>query len=165
MHKKLLFITLAWLGAISSMADTLTILNRFEKIEHGSVLASYRNEFGSFIKPQLDVEFPYALIRVHIDGNEAAVTKAKERFALYLGQHHAPMAKVTNRVNEIMFLVPVGAGYVELQCGDGCQPLTLFNYPQLVADAIYEGKVRYALEKVAVQQEPVQSTTTQAPKR
>ena len=165
MHKKLLFITLAWLCAVTSMADTLTILNRFEKIEHASVLASYRNEFGSFIKPQLDVEFPYALIRVHIDGNEAAVTKAKERFALYLGQHHAPMAKITNRVNEIMFLVPIGAGYVELQCGDGCQPLTLFNYPQLVADAIYEGKVRYALEKVAVQQEPVQSTTTQAPKR
>ena len=148
MRKKSLFILLSVCCAVSGMADTLTIVNRFEKIEHASVLASYRNEFGSFIKPQLDVEFPYALIRVHIDGNEAAVTKAKERFALYLGQHHAPMAKVTNRVNEIMFLVPVGAGYVELQCGDGCQPLTLFNYPQLAADAIYEGKVRYALAKL-----------------
>ena len=110
MCKKLLFILFFVCCAVSSMADTLTIVNRFEKIEHGSVLASYRNEFGSFIKPQLDVEFPYALIRVHIDGNEAAVTKAKERFALYLGQHHAPMAKVTNRVNEIMFLVPIGSG-------------------------------------------------------
>ena len=145
-HIHTIVLLLLMLLPLGSMADTLTIVNRFEKIEHASVLASYRNEFGSFIKPQLDVEFPYALIRVHIDGNEAAVTKAKERFALYLGQHHAPMAKVTNRVNEIMFLVPIGAGYVELQCGDGCQPLTLFNYPQLAADAIYEGKVRYALE-------------------
>ena len=161
MHKKLLFIALTWLCAISSMADTLTILNRFEKIEHASVLASYRNEFGSYCKPNLDVEFPYALIRVHIDGNKEAVTQAKELFALYLGQHYTTKAKNTSRVNEIMFLVPVGAGHVELQCGDGCQPLVLFDYTQLAADAIYEGKVRYALEK----QEPVQSTTTQAPKR
>ena len=154
MHKKLLFITLAWLCAVTGMADTLTIVNRFEKIEHASVLASYRNEFGSYRKPNMDVEFPYALIRVHIEGNESAVTKAKERFALYLGQHYTTKAKNTSRVNEIMFLVPVGAGHVELQCGDGCQPLTLFDYTQLTADAIYEGKVRYALEKVAVQQEP-----------
>ena len=161
MHKKLLFIALAWLCAVTGMADTLTILNRFEKIEHASVLASYRNEFGSYRKPNMDVEFPYALIRVHIEGNEAAVTKAKERFALYLGQHYTTKAKNTSRVNEIMFLVPIGAGHVELQCGDGCQPLTLFDYSQLTADAIYEGKVRYAMEK----QELIQSTTTQAPKR
>ena len=148
-------------SAVGSMADTLTIVSRFEKIEHASVLASYRNEFGSYRKPNLDVEFPYALIRVHIEGNELAVTKAKERFALYLGQHYTTKAKNTSRVNEIMFLVPVGAGHVELQCGDGCRPLVLFDYTQLAADAIYEGKVRYALEK----QEPVQSTTTQAPKR
>ena len=107
MHKKLLFITLAWLCAITGVADSLTILNRFEKIEHASVLASYR-------KPNMDVEFPYALIRVHIEGNESAVTKAKERFALYLGQHYTTKAKNTSRVNEIMFLVPIGAGHVEL---------------------------------------------------
>ena len=161
MFKKVLIILLFSCYAISSMADTLTIVSRFEKIEHASVLASYRNEFGSYCKPNLDVEFPYALIRVHIDGNKEAVTQAKELFALYLGQHYTTKAKNTSRVNEIMFLVPVGAGHVELQCGDGCQPLVLFDYTQLAADAIYEGKVRYALEK----QEPVQSTTTQAPKR
>ena len=144
--KRQLLIFITCLLSVSSMADTLTIVNRFEKIEHASVLASYRNEFGSFIKPQLDVEFPYALIRVHIEGNKEAVTQAKEQFALYLGQHYTTKVKNTNHVNEIMFLVPVGAGHVELQCGDGCQPLTLFNYPQLAADAIYEGKVRYALE-------------------
>ena len=145
MHKKILFILLFMSYALSSMADTLTIVNRFEKIEHASVLASYRNEFGSYRKPNLNVEFPYALIRVHIEGNELAVTKAKERFALYLGQHYTTKAKNTSRVNEIMFLVPIGAGHVELQCGDGCQPLVLFDDPQLSADAIYEGKVRYSL--------------------
>ena len=154
MHKKLLFIALTWLCAIAGMADTLTIVSRFEKIEHASVLASYRNEFGSYRKPDLDVEFPYALIRVHIDGNKEAVTQAKELFALYLGQHYTTKAKNISRVNEIMFLVPVGAGHVELQCGDGCQPLVLFDNPQLTADAIYEGKVRYAMEKATVQPEP-----------
>ena len=154
MHKKLLSVVFIWLCALSSMADTLRIVEPFRMIEHASVLASYRNEFGSYRKPNMDVEFPYALIRVHIEGNESAVTKAKERFALYLGQHYTTKAKNTSRVNEIMFLVPVGAGHVELQCGDGCQPQTLFDYPQLDADAIYEGRVRYALEKVAVQQEP-----------
>ena len=74
------------------MADTLTIVNRFEKIEHASVLASYRNEFGSYRKPNMDVEFPYALIRLHIDGNKEAVTQAKELFALYLGQHYTTKA-------------------------------------------------------------------------
>ena len=146
MHKKLLSVVFIWLCVLSSMADTLRIVEPFRVIEHASVLASYRNEFGSYRKPNMDVEFPYALIRVHIEGDELAVTKAKERFALYLGQHYTTKAKNTNHVNEIMFLVPVGAGHAELQCGDGCQPLVLFDNPRLTADAIYEGKVRYALE-------------------
>ena len=148
MLKKLLFILFFACCAVSSMADTLRIVEPFRMIEHASVLASYRNEFGSYRKPNMDVEFPYALIRVHIEGNKEAVTQAKEQFALYLGQHYTTKVKNTNHVNEIMFLVPVGAGHVELQCGDGCQPLVLFDNPRLTADAIYEGKVRYALAKL-----------------
>lgn len=146
MYKKLLFIIFLCLCSVSSLADTLNIVHPFQRIEHATVLTSYRNEFGKFIKPQLDVEFPYALIRVHIDGDEAAVTKAKERFQLYLGHHYKPAARFTEHVNEILFLVPTGAGHVELQCGDGCQPLLLFDNPQLTPDAIYEGQVRYAIQ-------------------
>ena len=80
MRKKALFILLFVCCAVSSMADTLTIVRGFEKIEHASVLASFRNEFGNFIKPNLDVEFPYALIRVYIDGNKEAVTQATQQF-------------------------------------------------------------------------------------
>ena len=148
MRKKALFILFFACCAVSSMADTLRIVEPFRMIEHASVLASYRNEFGSYRKPNMDVEFPYALIRVHIEGNKEAVTQAKEQFALYLGQHYTTKVKNTNHVNEIMFLVPVGAGHVELQCGDGCQPLVLFDNPRLTADAIYEGKVRYALTQL-----------------
>ena len=34
-----------------------------------SVLAMYKNEFGSFEKPALSDPFPFALIRMHLEGN------------------------------------------------------------------------------------------------
>ena len=55
MYKKLLFIIFLCLYSVSSLADTLNIVHPFQRIEHATVLTSYRNEFGKFIKPQLDV--------------------------------------------------------------------------------------------------------------
>lgn len=143
MHKKLLFIALTWLCAMSSMGQELEIIQPFKRLEHASVLASYNNEFGSFRKPQLDIEFPYALIRLELEGDEHSVLKAKEKFSLYMGQHHSIRSKITDRDNEILFLVPIGAGHIELKCGDGCASQLLLDFPQLQADAIYQGKVRY----------------------
>ena len=143
MHKKLLYITILWLCAMSGMAQELEIVQPFKRIEYASVLASYYNEFSTFRKPALDVEFPYALIRVELEGDEHAVLKAKEKFSLYMGQHHSVQSKLTDRDNEILFLVPTGGGHIELKCGDGCASQLLLDLTQLQADAIYYGKVRY----------------------
>ena len=120
MLKKALFIWLLACCAITGMAQELEITQPFKRLEHASVLASYRNEFGSFRKPALDIEFPYALIRLELEGDEHAVLKAKEKFSVYMGQHHSIQSKITDRDNEILFLVPSGAGHIELKCGDGC---------------------------------------------
>ena len=143
MFKKVLFIWLFACCAITGMAQELEITQPFKRLEHASVLASYRNEFGSFRKPALDIEFPYALIRLELEGDEHAVLKAKEKFSVYMGQHHSIQSKITDRDNEILFLVPSGAGHIELKCGDGCASQLLLDLPRLQADAIYHGKVRY----------------------
>ena len=76
MHKKLLFITLLWLGAISSMAQSLTIVEDFKIIENSSALVAYHNQFSDYEKPQMDDTFPYAVVRVLLEGNAHVVTAA-----------------------------------------------------------------------------------------
>ena len=123
--------------------SVVEMVESFHRIEYASVLTSYQNEFGDLRNHNLDVEFPYALIRVYIDGDTHSVKRAKELFSLYLGLHYATKAVVTDKVNQILFLVPANAAHVELQAGDGFKPLVLVDNSSLKADAVYDVRVRF----------------------
>ena len=69
MHKKILFISIAWLCAITGMAQNLEIKQDFKISENSSAAIMYHNQFGQYEKPALDDTFPYAVVRVLLEGN------------------------------------------------------------------------------------------------
>ena len=139
-------------------AQTLSITKEFALVPNSSVLALYKNQFGHKEKPELDDNFPYALIRVRLEGNERDVTMAKQKLGLYLGQLRAVEEVYKGIENELLFLVPSGSGHVEITCGEGCAKQTIIDEARLISNKMYYGIVHYTPA------EEVQ-TTTQAPKR
>lgn len=158
--KRLLIVCCVWAFVSSLCAQSLVITKNFAAVPYSVVSAQYKNEFGKWEKPLLDDTFPYALIRVGLEGNEREVTAAKQKLGLYLGRLHMPLEKLTDKPNELLFLIPAGAGHVEIQCGDGCTNQTIIDLPRLQSNMVYYGKVHYT-----PMEDPVLVTTTQAPKR
>ena len=143
-HIHTIVLLLLMLLPLGSMAQQLTIVEDITHVQYGSVLTSYRNEFGACLKQHVDDNaFPYALIRMQIDGNPRSVKIAKEQFRLYMGQHYSTKSRITDQVNQILFLVPANAGHIELQAGDGYKSVLLIDQAQLVSDAIYDVRVHF----------------------
>lgn len=141
--KRLLIVLCAWAFALSLCAQSLVITKNFEAVPYSAVSAQYKNEFGKWEKPLLDDSFPYALIRIGLEGNERDVTTAKQKLGLYMGRMYMPLDTRTDKPNELLFLVPAGAGHVEIQCGDGCKNQTIIELPRLQSNTIYYGQVHY----------------------
>ncbi len=132
-----------WCSAISLSAQVLTITKEFELVPNSSVLAMYKNHFGKWEKPDMDDTFPYAVVRVALEGDEREVNAAKKKLAIYLGTQRMIVDVYTDRVNEILFLLPSAAGRVMLQCGDGCETQTIIDLPRLRSNMVYSGIVHY----------------------
>ena len=94
-----------WTGIASAFAQSVKITQELTHVQMASVLAMYKNEFGSFEKPALDDTFPYAVIRMHLEGNAHTVTAAKEQLTLYLGQQFGVESRVTTYSNQILHTV------------------------------------------------------------
>ncbi len=140
----ILFITLALLVLSSTtMGQTLEVKQSFRLIPASSVTAMYKNQFGRWEKPLLDDTFPYSVIRVVLEGNEKEVLAAMEKIGLYLGTQRMVLDKSTEIENEILFLIPSGAGHVEIMCGNGCEKQTIIDVPRLNSNQVYYGKVHY----------------------
>lgn len=81
---RLLIAALALCLVVSPLlGQSLTITKEFAQVPMASVLAMYKNQFGKWEKPDLDITFPYAVVRMHLDGNAREVTVAKQRLTLY----------------------------------------------------------------------------------
>ena len=143
--KKATLLTLLYLlfGLQPLVAQSVKITQELTHVQMASVLAMYKNEFGSFEKPALDDTFPYAVIRMHLEGNAHAVTAAKEQLTLYLGQQFAVESRVTTYSNQILFLVRARRPYIYIDCGDGCEPKLLSAGQQLRSNCVYDCAVRY----------------------
>ena len=158
--KQILFVFCIWGMTLPLCAQSLVITRNFEAVPYSVVSAQYKNEFGKWEKPLLDDPFPYALIRIGLEGNEREVTTAKQKLGLYMGRMYMPLDTRTDKPNELLFLVPAGAGHVEIQCGDGCKNQTIIELPRLQSNTIYYGQVHYMpAEDVAPQ--PVQPKARQ----
>ena len=146
---RVLFLTvmlLLPLGAVSVMGQSVTIVKELKQVPMSSALAMYKNEFGMYEKPKLDNTFPFAVIRMHLDGDAQAVKFAKERFTLDMGQHTGVEARVTTYSNQILFLVPARRPYIYIDCGDGCDQVLLSNMQQLQSNCVYDCTVRFRPE-------------------
>ena len=141
-------------------AQSVTITKDFAQVPMASVLAMYKNQFGKWEKPDLDITFPYAVVRMHLEGSGREVTMAKQTLTLYMGPQTAVLDRYTENSNEILFLIPARRPTVYVDCGDGCDRVLLVENQQLQPNSVYDCTVRFVPEE-----EYVAPTTTQAPKR
>ena len=143
-HIHTIVLLLLMLLPLGSMAQSLTIVEDFKIIENSSALVAYYNQFGDYEKPAMDDTFPYAVVRVLLEGNAHEVTAAKKMLGVYTGLlSEGVKASYLDFENEILFLVPSNVGHVELSCGDGCARKTILELPKLQSNAVYVGKVHY----------------------
>ena len=118
-----------------------------QQVQMASVLAMYKNEFGSFEKPDMSDTFPFAVIRMHLEGNAHDVKAAKERLTLYMGQQTGVEARVTTYSNQILFLVRSRRPMIFIDCGDGCEQVLLSNMQKLKSNCLYDCTVRFRTER------------------
>lgn len=140
---RLLTLSLLILCALPTWAQQVMITREFEEVPMSSVLALYKNEFGKHVKPALDDTFPFALFQVQLEGNANEVKQAKEHLRLYLGQLTAVQDVCLDYPNEILFLIPSRARYIFMQCGDGCDEVTVMMNARLKSNTMYRGRVKY----------------------
>ena len=150
MRKIRLLVTLLclFLGIIPALAQSVKIVEEMKQVPYASVMAMYKNEFGSFEKPVMSPSFPYAVIRMHLEGNAPSVRAAKERMTLYMGQQTGVESRVTTYSNQILFLVRAPRHpMIYIDCGDGCERVLLSNMQQLEPNCLYDCKVRFIMEE------------------
>lgn len=141
MRMRSLYLVLLLLLAPPLFAQSLTITQSFREIANSSVLASFKNQFGAW---ENNGVFPYALIRVQLEGNVHEVIAAKQTLMLDLGGKGEVMHVYREMENEIMFLVPQNVQKVDILCGvDGERKNILTISNALQANTVYMGKVHY----------------------
>lgn len=141
MRMRSLYLALLLLLAPPLFAQSLTITQSFREIANSSVLASFKNQFGAW---ENNGAFPYALIRVQLEGNVHEVIAAKQTLMLDLGGKGEVMHVYREMENEIMFLVPQNVQKVDVLCGvDGERKNILTISNALQANTVYMGKVHY----------------------
>ena len=144
--KSLFVLLFLWVGLVPLAAQSVRITKEMTLHPFATVLPMYKNEFGSFEKPKMDDTFPFAVIRMHLEGNGQAVKAAKELFTLDMGQMTGVESKCTTYSNQILFLVPARRPYIYIDCGDGCDQVLLSNMQQLKSNRIYDCTVQYIPE-------------------
>ena len=147
MIRKTLFTIIVLLFGLSTFAQTLTVTKEFTLVPNSSVLAMYKNQFGKWEKPDMDDTFPYAVIRMRLEGNAREVTMAKQRLTLYLGTQTAVVDRYAQNSNELLFLVPARRPTIYIDCGDGCDKVLLMENQQLQSNRVYDGVVHFVPEE------------------
>lgn len=141
MTKRIFFIQTFLLLSILSFAQSLQITEPFRYISNSSVLASYKNQFGAW---ERDGAFPYALIRVRLEGNAREVIAAKQILTLDLGGQGVVTHVYKDVENELLFLVPNNVKRVDMTCGMDCERRNILNLStELQRNSVYYGSVHY----------------------
>ena len=151
MRKIRLLLTLLcfWVGLLPALAQSVTIVKEMQKNPYANVLVMYKNDFGSFEKPDMSITFPYALIRMQLEGNAHEVKAAKERLTLDMGQLTGVEARVTTYSNQILFLLRAPRHpMIYIDGGDGCDQVLLSNMQQLQPNCLYDCTVRFVPENL-----------------
>jgi len=102
--------------------------------------------FNKYNTPQnVKSPFPYAAIKLELNGDKEAIEIAKERLSLTMGGKHIVEAKDSKETNTIWFLVHCRNEYIDLDCGDGCEPIYIWK-ERLEPNKVYHGGVSISVE-------------------
>lgn len=158
MNKHIVCISiLLLLSTLWSKAQHLEITQSFKYIPNSSVLASYKNQFGSWEK---DDYFPYTVIRVGLEGNANEVIAAKQLLHLNMGENTSEISIYRDMQNELLFLVPASVQQIDMTCGTGCEKVRIIDLSApLQKNAVYMGRVHYVPAAVRTAAKVAASTT------
>ena len=128
-------------------AQSITLTKEFQTMPNIKALDVYRNQFGAWEKPGADDPFPYVVIRIGLDGNSRDIEDAKERLNISLGRVVKVESVFKEARNELLFLIPSRARYIEMQCNGECLPQMMFDsLVNLQSNTVFYGRVHYAMQ-------------------
>lgn len=155
MNKYLGCIAILLFASTSLCAQSLQVTQPFQAIPNSSVLASYKNQFGSWEQGD---SFPYAVIRVGLEGDANQVVAAKQLLHLMCNDGTTETAVYKGMQNELLFLVPTSAQHIDITCGTECTQQTILQLAEpLQTNTVYMGRVSYTPKEI----QRIDATTSQ----
>lgn len=144
----LLSLLLLLVGVVPTLAQSITLTKEFHTMPNVKALDVYRNQFGDWEVKDPNENFPYAVIRVGLDGTPEEVKEAKERLSFQLGRVTSVETVFKDARNELLFLVPVRARNIQMSCDGECLPQMMFDsLVVLQANTVFYGRVHFALDE------------------
>ena len=127
-------------------AQSITLTKEFQTMPNVKALDVYRNQFGKWEVKDPSENFPYAVIRVGLDGTPQEVKEAKERLSFQLGRVTSVETVFKDARNELLFLVPVRARNIQMSCDGACLPQMMFDsLVVLQPNTVFYGRVHFAI--------------------
>ena len=127
--------------------QSITLTKEFQTMPNVKASEVYRNQFGNYEIVGADDPFPYVVIRIGLDGNSKDIEDAKERLNISLGRMVKVESVFKEARNELLFLIPSRARYIEMQCNGECLPQMMFDsLVNLQSNTVFYGRVHYAME-------------------
>ena len=147
-RKRIVVLGLLMLATIVPMwAQSITLTKEFQTMPNIKALDVYRNQFGEYEIVGADNPFPYAVIRVGLDGTPEEVKEAKNRLSFQLGRVTNVETVFKDARNELLFLVPVRARNIQMSCDGACLPQMMFDsLVVLQANTVFYGRVHFAIQ-------------------
>lgn len=148
-QQRLLVLLLLLVGYMATiMAQSITLTKEFQTMPNVKALDVYRNQFGEFERVGAEEPFPYAVIRVGLDGTPEDIKEAKQRLSFQLGRVTSVETVFKDARNELLFLVPIRARNIQMSCDGECLPQMMFDsLVVLQANTVFYGRVHFALDE------------------
>ena len=145
--KRLLLFFWIVLCGMPIFAQSITLTKEFQTMPNVKALDAYRNQFGEWEVLDPDDNFPYAVIRVGLDGTPEEIEQAKNRLSFSLGRLTNIEAVFKGARNEILFLVPSRARNIQMSCDGECLPQMMFDsLVVLKSNTVFYGRVHFSLQ-------------------
>ena len=130
-----------------TVAQNITLTKEFQTMPNVKALDVYRNQFGDWEVLDPDDNFPYAVIRVGLDGTPEEIEQAKNRLSFSLGRLTSIESVFKGARNEILFLVPSRARNIQMSCDGECLPQMMFDsLVTLKSNTVFYGRVHFSLQ-------------------
>ena len=132
--------------SIGEKTIRINMKSRIEILLNTSVSILRPVWFNKYNTPQnVKSPFPYAAIKLELNGDKEAIEIAKECLSLTMGGKHIVEAKDSKETNTIWFLVHCRNEYIDMDCGDGCKPINIWK-ERLEPNKVYKGCISISVQ-------------------